>query len=656
MPSVRCSLCRKNHLCGSGSSSSELVQLTPALSVHSLCLRAASGLAARRECSSHEILAEVDRCLEIKCDFCQKPGASAVCSNDTCGRTFHLPCFLLAKNCSLKKPGRKRKRKKKSLMEKLWCDKHLCKLKGTSSPTIRRKTPRPVRRRRNAPRTRQGSRRATKSKGQKRVPVAQVKEENEVCSVELCTCPFGRDFLSDQGLWAVTVCLRCSKASGHAECVGEDSQEFVCPPCLKNTQDVKEEKFLVGRNNQEAVSEKAAVVKSERKMQRHGALSLMKFSFCKDIDLHLHSKKRKERSPLSLKQKESSKAPGKAVKQSDQVVVGKENKQTTKLRKRTHHKWTLSNDENVPQKKKRKKKKKKKQSQVNTKNDSLKSFPTLPPPGPSSPAKKFVEESNSSPLEHKNGTRKKKPSSYSNSGIKTRQIFHVRNTLPIEHDEEEAEEDYQWLVDNSDRQVDDFLDLNDGEKEFFKLWNAHLHRHPCFGDKMMYWVLLLFVEEHGDAIIQKNLYNNFMLHLTNFYDFAVLDQKTVLEVALLLRAKLYDHRCRERQNVLKVAAAVDEETEEDDNLTLYLSESDDEMILKKRSRSSCKKGKVKVRSSPPLVYYACDGSTSVILDHKLVSTGRCRRGTRFGAFASPVHYVGRRWRRLRRNTASHTRK
>ena len=28
----------------------------------------------------------------------------------------------------------------------------------------------------------------------------------------------------------------------------------------------------------------------------------------------------------------------------------------------------------------------------------------------------------------------------------------------------------------SDRQIDDFVDLNAGEKAFFKLWNAHLHR------------------------------------------------------------------------------------------------------------------------------------------------------------------------------------
>ncbi len=124
--------------------------------------------------------------------------------------------------------------------------------------------------------------------------------------------------------------------------------------------------------------------------------------------------------------------------------------------------------------------------------------------------------------------------------IEERVIHHVRTTLPIEHGEPEAEEDYDWLVGNSDRMIDDFLDLNEGEKGFFKLWNAHLHRHPCYGDEMMMRILALFVDECGECVARERLYRNFILHLSNLCDFDVLNEEAVEHFAAQMRRK-----CRE---------------------------------------------------------------------------------------------------------------
>ncbi len=121
--------------------------------------------------------------------------------------------------------------------------------------------------------------------------------------------------------------------------------------------------------------------------------------------------------------------------------------------------------------------------------------------------------------------------------IEKRLLYHIRTTLPIDGGEPEAEEDYEWLVGMSDRMIDDFLDLNDGEKAFFKLWNAHLHRYPCYGDKMMIKILTLFVDECGERIARGRLYRNFLVHLASLHDFEVLDQDTVIHFSQVMRIK-----------------------------------------------------------------------------------------------------------------------
>ena len=76
----------------------------------------------------------------------------------------------------------------------------------------------------------------------------------------------------------------------------------------------------------------------------------------------------------------------------------------------------------------------------------------------------------------------------------------------------------------SERQIDDFVDLNAGEKAFFKLWNAHLHRNPALGSNMLVIVLNLFIDAHAHDIIRMDLYKNFILHLTNLVEFGVIEQ------------------------------------------------------------------------------------------------------------------------------------
>ena len=82
----------------------------------------------------------------------------------------------------------------------------------------------------------------------------------------------------------------------------------------------------------------------------------------------------------------------------------------------------------------------------------------------------------------------------------------------------------------SHRQIDDFLDLNQGEKALMKFWNTHLHKNPCYGDRMLIQILAEFIDQYGLRIYRQNLQKNLMLHLSNLHDFAAISSCTMLEM------------------------------------------------------------------------------------------------------------------------------
>ncbi|CAB4067248.1 SUZ12 [Lepeophtheirus salmonis] len=84
------------------------------------------------------------------------------------------------------------------------------------------------------------------------------------------------------------------------------------------------------------------------------------------------------------------------------------------------------------------------------------------------------------------------PGDYRSHG---REYFHVRSNSKITYGEPESEESYQWLPDLMHRQIDEFLDLNNGEKELIKLWNEHMLLDPAYGSEMLSNRLKEFVEK-----------------------------------------------------------------------------------------------------------------------------------------------------------------
>lgn len=456
-----------------------------------------------------------------------------------------MACFFI--NSS--KKGRRGKHK----LDKVFCQRHL---NGSSSDSTKAKTKKKV------------------NKEVKRVKKDQnisspkiVKTTNNVskklCNAFRCICPNGHNFYNSQ-VWKLKFCHLCQKVSAHNFCAGK-TNKWTCPWCknIKNkTKTVK--KANVKNDNH---TDKREIVTK----RKQSPIKSMKKLFCSEITL---SKLKAKRSPLIPKQKDQAKTSLIKYKNNDnwkitakelfngQLKLGKENKKVKGHKGVKRDKWIVNKDLKKS-KKKRGQSQGQSQSSASSKVEVKKKKKTaLTLSGESSPAKKFADnhcnpsqikskkkklafnsqsklcdkKSTVSPKKIQKKPKKKdlkalvKTINVEPKDIKDRQLFHVQNSIPIQNHEVEAEEDYQWLVDAANRQIDDFLDLNDGEKAFYKLWNTHMHFNPCFGDVMMVQILEKFIDERGTQIWKYNLYKNFLLHLTNFYEFGILDQVTILQM------------------------------------------------------------------------------------------------------------------------------
>jgi len=87
----------------------------------------------------------------------------------------------------------------------------------------------------------------------------------------------------------------------------------------------------------------------------------------------------------------------------------------------------------------------------------------------------------------------------------------------------EDEIDPPWLRTKICRMIDEFSDVNEGEKEFMKMWNLHVQHFVFVGNCQMSMALEMFIEEKGNEIFEKNLFRNFVLHVCNLFEFGVIN-------------------------------------------------------------------------------------------------------------------------------------
>ncbi|XP_026680015.1 polycomb protein SUZ12 [Diaphorina citri] len=95
--------------------------------------------------------------------------------------------------------------------------------------------------------------------------------------------------------------------------------------------------------------------------------------------------------------------------------------------------------------------------------------------------------------------------------------------LPKEMDQDsDDQKDPKWLQTKTKMMIDEFTDVNEGEKELMKLWNLHVMKYGFVGDCQIPLACSMFLENNGKELLRRNLYRNFVLHLCNMYDFGLL--------------------------------------------------------------------------------------------------------------------------------------
>lgn len=107
-----------------------------------------------------------------------------------------------------------------------------------------------------------------------------------------------------------------------------------------------------------------------------------------------------------------------------------------------------------------------------------------------------------------------------------RLYHHTTTCLPIYPKEmdvdSEGENDPEWLRNKTMMMIDEFTDVNEGEKELMKMWNLHVMKHGFVGDCQIPLACSMFVQMKGKEVLMKNLYRNFVVHMCSLFDFGLL--------------------------------------------------------------------------------------------------------------------------------------
>ncbi|KAM7371494.1 hypothetical protein PAMP_008731 [Pampus punctatissimus] len=146
-----------------------------------------------------------------------------------------------------------------------------------------------------------------------------------------------------------------------------------------------------------------------------------------------------------------------------------------------------------------------------------------------------------------------------------RLYFHSDSCVPLRPQEMEVdsedERDPDWLKEKTVKQIEEFTDVNEGEKEIMKLWNLHVMKHGFIADNQMNEACLVFAEHHGAHIVQHNLCRNFLLHLISMHDFNLVSTTTIDRA--MARLRLIQNQAAQRGKD-KGGVVVEEEEEEEE--------------------------------------------------------------------------------------------
>lgn len=119
------------------------------------------------------------------------------------------------------------------------------------------------------------------------------------------------------------------------------------------------------------------------------------------------------------------------------------------------------------------------------------------------------------------------------SGGHRRLYFHSGTVQPIrscefDNDSDGESEEPDWLLGHTKRMIDEFTDVNEGEKALMKLWNLHVMRFSCISDSQIESECRRFVKKNIMLLSLHNLRKNLLLHFLCLVDFGVFKTSNVI--------------------------------------------------------------------------------------------------------------------------------
>uniref|UniRef100_A0A182JM87 Uncharacterized protein n=1 Tax=Anopheles atroparvus TaxID=41427 RepID=A0A182JM87_ANOAO len=121
----------------------------------------------------------------------------------------------------------------------------------------------------------------------------------------------------------------------------------------------------------------------------------------------------------------------------------------------------------------------------------------------------------------------------------SRMYHHTMTCLPVHPREldidSEGESDPLWLQHKTMQMIDEFTDVNEGEKELMKMWNLHVMKYGYVGDCQIPIALEMFIERRGRELWERNLFRNFVLHMCSMFDFGLVSAEVMQRTIRKLR-------------------------------------------------------------------------------------------------------------------------
>lgn len=127
-------------------------------------------------------------------------------------------------------------------------------------------------------------------------------------------------------------------------------------------------------------------------------------------------------------------------------------------------------------------------------------------------------------------------------------FYHSKTTQPITvkeiNESMDSDDDMEsdWVQEQTAMLLDEFTDVNEGEKEIMRLWNAHMLKYNLISETQIYEKCAKFIQEQGENIKNVNLTNNFFLHLSNLYEYGVISCDELISLLDSFKSKFLDDK------------------------------------------------------------------------------------------------------------------